>query len=317
MDLIQKLGPLAFASRLKRLAEKLHRDGSLIYKRYNLDFEARWFPVMYALNNYKQVAVTELAKMLNLTHPAINQIAGEMIKRGYLKSTRGRKDERQRFLSLTQSGRKLCLELVPVWKDISDSTMELIDSIDPNLLNRLSEIENSLDQQSMFDRVEVKLKQRMLKKVKILPYRPSLKKYFKQLNLEWLKKDFKIEPPDTKILNDPNTTMIKPGGLVLFAEVDSDIVGTVALKKVNDSVYEICKLAVTKQYRGLGIGRRLVDELIKEAKSRHAQMIILATSPLLIVANNLYKTYGFKETDNDLGILAPYIRKSIVMKLNI
>ena len=317
MDLIQKLGPLAFASRLKRLAEKLHRDGSLIYKRYNLDFEARWFPVMYALNSYKQVAVTELAKMLNLTHPAINQIAGEMTKHGYLKSTRGRKDERQRFLSLTQSGRKLCLELVPVWKDISDSTMELINNTDSNLLNRLSMIENLLDQQSMFDRVEAKLKQRTLKKVKILPYKPSLKKHFKQLNLEWLKKDFKIEPPDTTMLNDPNTAVIKPGGLVLFAEVDSDIVGTVALKKVNNSVFEICKLAVTKQYRGLGIGRRLVNELIKESKRRRAKIILLATSPLLTVANSLYKTYGFKETDNDLGILAPYKRKSIVMKLNI
>ena len=76
-------------------------------------------------------------------------------------------------------------------------------------------------------------------------------------------------------------------------------------------------MAVTKQYQGLGIGRLLVDSLVGEAKTRQAKTVLLATSPTLAVANHLYKSYGFRETDDDMGILGPYKRKSIVMKLEL
>ena len=50
IDLIRKLGPLAFASRLKRLSERLMKDVALVYKDLNVDFQPRWFPVLYLLD---------------------------------------------------------------------------------------------------------------------------------------------------------------------------------------------------------------------------------------------------------------------------
>ena len=78
MDLIRQLGPLALASRLRRLTEWLYKDGARIYREQSADFEPRWFPLFYLLKESGSVPVTTAASLLGFSHPAINQIAGQM-----------------------------------------------------------------------------------------------------------------------------------------------------------------------------------------------------------------------------------------------
>jgi DNA-binding MarR family transcriptional regulator/N-acetylglutamate synthase-like GNAT family acetyltransferase len=317
MDLIQQLGALAFASRLKRLAERLHKDGSLIYKRQNLDFQARWFPVIYALSRHRRMAITELANDLNLTHPAINQIAGAMARKGLLISVKGKKDERRRFLSLSAKGRNLVKTLEPIWREIKLATDEVLNSSDKNFLAAVTRLEKSLDSESMFNRVIERLKNSQYEQIEIIDYDPTLKKHFKRLNYEWLKKYFKIEPFDKKILNDPENVVIKSGGFILFARLKGKIIGTVAMKKINSSVYELTKLAVKPEFRRQRAGLKLCRFAMDRARSAGAAMIVLATSPKLIAANKLYDDLGFGDRADDFGILENVKRKSIIKQLNL
>jgi len=317
MDLIQQLGPLAFASRLKRLAEKLHKDASAIYRQQNLDFQARWFPVMYALSRRRSMAITGLANDLNLTHPAINQIASEMTRKGLLKSIKGKNDERQRFISLSTKGRALITTLEPIWREIKTATEELIKSSDENFLASLSSLENSLISKSIYHCVIARLNNDQYKQIEIIDYEPAFIKHFKQLNLEWLKKYFRLEHFDRKILGDPENVIIKPGGFILFARLNGKIIGTVAMKKLNESVYELSKLAVRPEYRRHRAGLKLCRFAIDRAKAAGAQTIILATSPKLLAANNLYASLGFEDGVDAYGILKGVKRRSIVKQLNL
>jgi hypothetical protein len=54
MDIIKDLAELALASRLKRLSDRLMKDVSQVYKDCKIDFEPRWFAVLYALNKEKK-----------------------------------------------------------------------------------------------------------------------------------------------------------------------------------------------------------------------------------------------------------------------
>lgn len=315
MDIIQNLGTLAFASRLKRLADKLQRDASRIYKDRGIDFEARWFPVMYALSKHKAMAITELASKLNMTHPAINQISTAMQKKGIINSQRGLQDERQRFISLSDEGIELLEKLKPIWYDIAAATDELIIQSDKNFLKKLAKIENQLYKKSVYDRISLKYKDSDYKRIKIVDYKPSYKKYFKQLNLPWLRKHFKVEKYDERILSDPQRYIIKPGGIILFAKMDNKVIGTIAAHPVHPGVYEICKLGVDEKYRGHQAGRKLVEVMIKRLKSLKAKKIVLATSPKLPAANNLYESLGFEPADDEYGLLSVVRRKSFCMEL--
>ncbi len=156
LDLVKRLGPLAFASRLKRLADRLHRDVSRYYQSQSLDFEARWFPVLYMLKNNASMAVTDLAESLDLTHPAITQIAGDMAEHGLIVSDRDARDERRHLLRLTPKAYRLLSDLEPIWADVRKATSELIEESGLDLLAGIGRIERRLDAVSMYRRLERK-----------------------------------------------------------------------------------------------------------------------------------------------------------------
>jgi DNA-binding MarR family transcriptional regulator/N-acetylglutamate synthase-like GNAT family acetyltransferase len=317
MDLIKQLGPLAFASRLKRLSERLHKDGTRIYDAQAVDFEARWFPVLYALKLKSRQPVTTIAAELGLTHPAINQIAGVMEKRGIVTSAKDRKDERKRLLRLTPKGRKLIKQLEPLWKIIEEETEKLIQRGGGQILRSMDRIEKELDKKDMYERVMQRLNRSRLEKVRILDYRPQYKKYFKSLNYEWLKKYFRVEREDEMILSNPVEYIIKPGGFVIFARFNGDIVGTAAVMKHNKETYELTKMAVTKKAQGMQIGKMLGKAAIQKAKKLGAKSLILHTSPKLKPAISIYEKLGFKRVELSDPGWTKYRRRTFVMELKL
>ncbi len=302
MDLINELGELAFASRLKRLSERLMKDVTRIYRELDVDFEARWFPIMYNLKLKKALSITELAENLSLTHPAINQLAAEMEKAGLLASAKDRRDERRRLLHLTAQGRKTVKSLEPVWADIRTATGELLDESRYDMIASLAAIESALDEKETYDRVREKMIRRQAGSLVIEGYRPKYKKYFRSLNYQWLEEYFSVEPCDEKLLQNPKREVIDRGGEVYFALIESKVVGTCALIRHDSGIWELAKMAVENEYRGFGIGDKLLTHVEGEARKKGAKELWLATSPKLEAALGLYTGHGFKRSDqNPLG----------------
>jgi DNA-binding MarR family transcriptional regulator/ribosomal protein S18 acetylase RimI-like enzyme len=311
MDLISELGELAFASRLRRLSERLHSDGSRIYGELALDFQARWFPVLYLLSRQSPMAVTEVADALRLTHPAVNQIAAAMAKKGLLTSSKDRHDERRRLLKLSKKGEKVAATLRPVWTEIENATRDLLQEVGSNLLEAIGRIESELDRISMYDRVMSRLRAADEARVDIIEYSSKYKKHFRDLNYEWLNEYFCVEPEDELILSDPETQVIGKGGRVLFAKLNGQVVGTGALLKLDARTYELAKMAVSKEHRGHHIGLKIAEAALALARSLKATRVILHTSPQLAIAVSLYRRLGFREIESE----SKYSRCTIAMEL--
>ena len=230
-ELIRKLGELAAASRIKRLSEILMQDVGRIYKEQGFDFEPKWFLIFFQLSQQKTMSVTELAKAVGITYPAVNQLAAEMSRAGLVDSMSDSKDKRKRLLSLTGKGRSLAISIRPLWKDIESCTAELLNELDCNFLQMVGQIEDSLEDQSMYQRILDKIKSRQYEEIEIVDYKPKYKIHFYQLNKQWLEEYFTIEKADEKMLLHPEQTIIKPGGKILFAVFDDKVIGTCALIK--------------------------------------------------------------------------------------
>ena len=317
MDLIKHLGYLAFASRLKRLSDRLQRDVSRVYKSQSLDFEARWFTVLYILKEQPSITITGAASALGLTHPAINQVAADMTKHGLISSIKDSHDERRRLLRLTKKGRQLISLLEPIWVEIRRANRELAADAGVDLLSALDHVEASLDKESMYDRVIRRINRKLLDKVDIVEYKPHLKRHFKSLNYEWLKRWFRIEKQDEKILSNPYGEIIKKGGYVLFALIDGKVIGTTALIRYNKNIFELTKMAVTEKAQGKQAGKKLALAAIDKAKKHKAGFLFLRTSPKLTKAINLYKKLGFEQVEKIDVDQPQYKRKTILMRLNL
>ena len=129
-------------------------------------------------------------------------------------------------------------------------------------------------------------------------FKEEYKLDFKALNLQWIKKYFRVEEEDRKILENPKSYVIDKGGQIFFAINDGKAIGTAAMVLVEERVFELSKMAVDPNYQGLGIGRRIVDECIKFAKYHKAQEIFLITNDKLLPALELYRSSGFELDEN-------------------
>ena len=147
--------------------------------------------------------------------------------------------------------------------------------------------------------------------VEIIPFTTELKEHIKTLNLEWLRKYFKVEPKDEIVLSNPQVEIIDKGGMIFYAKYNNQIIGTVSLIKINDFTFELSKMAVTDTIQGLGIGKKMMEHCLAVAKEKDIQKLILYSNRSLLPAIHLYEKFGFVEIDLEDGI---YERADIKME---
>lgn len=152
-NIIEELGSLALATRLKNLSDRLAKDVAQVYKESSFDFEPRWFTLVWALKDGQELAVTELAAMLKQTHPAVNQVANILVEKGLVSERKDKEDQRKRLLQLTAKGLQVVDQISPLWVQIKKANDELL-ADSSNLIESLEKVEAALDQSSMYDRMK-------------------------------------------------------------------------------------------------------------------------------------------------------------------
>lgn len=152
----------------------------------------------------------------------------------------------------------------------------------------------------------------MLMEVKIIHFSPDLVSHFATLNYEWLNTYFHVEAHDREMLDDPYTFILNPGGHILFAHYQDQIVGTVALIPEGTNTFELAKMAVDPDYRGLKVGHKLMESAIEWSREKGIEKLVLESNTKLESAIHLYKKFHFQEIPR---ICSPYARCNIRMEL--
>lgn len=75
------------------------------------------------------------------------------------------------------------------------------------------------------------------------------------------------------------------------------IIGTVAIRSLDNKIVELKRLFVLTQYQNKGYGRNLLEYAINYARRQQYQKMLLDTRLQFSAARHLYQCIGFKETD--------------------
>jgi ribosomal protein S18 acetylase RimI-like enzyme len=123
-----------------------------------------------------------------------------------------------------------------------------------------------------------------------------------------------MEEEDIKTVEDPEGYVLKGGGKIFIALYEGFPVGTCAYLNLGNDTYEMIKMAVDENYRGLKIGNRIGIESVLKIKELGAKKIILfSNTKNSAAAIQLYRKLGFYEVP--LGT-SEFIRADIRMELD-
>lgn len=153
--------------------------------------------------------------------------------------------------------------------------------------------------------------------VDIIHFDKRFSKDFYNLNIEWLKAYFYVEPYDEEVLSKPKKYIINKGGHIFYAQLNNKIVGTVALMPIGDEgLFELTKMAVSPEHRGFKIGQKLMQYCIDFAKyEMKLPKLVLYSNRKLENAIYIYRKYGFIEIPVEDN--SPYKRCNIKMELKL
>jgi N-acetylglutamate synthase-like GNAT family acetyltransferase len=130
--------------------------------------------------------------------------------------------------------------------------------------------------------------------LKFLSFTPALAEHFNVINEQWINELFQMEALDRQILHYPQKHVIEPGGHIWFAEHASlGVIGTCALVKKAEGVFELTKMGILKQARGLQAGERLLRHVLAESKTMPIKCLFLLTNVKCAAAIHLYERNGF------------------------
>lgn len=111
----------------------------------------------------------------------------------------------------------------------------------------------------------------------------------------WAGLDLCFQNFDEEITNLPGK-YAKPDGRLLLAFSDENLAGCVAFRKLEDEICEMKRLFVRDSFRGLDIGKLLVEKIIGEARlAAYEKMRLDTFPPKMAIAVKLYESYGFRE----------------------
>ena len=146
-------------------------------------------------------------------------------------------------------------------------------------------------------------------------FQPGDETAFRKLNEAWIRQYFSMEPKDHEVLGDPVTHILQRGGEITMAILEGRAIGCCALLAMGGGSFEIGKMAVAEESRGLGLGRKLLARVVERAREIGVQRLYLETSTKLPNAIHLYEAQGFVHLPPDRVRQSPYARSNVYMEM--
>ena len=112
-----------------------------------------------------------------------------------------------------------------------------------------------------------------------------------------LGRDLSFQNIDEELSNPAIKYAAPQGELLVALDDDKKVIGMVAYHKHSNERCEMKRLYVSPECRGMKLGERLVDEIMRHAKKAGFKEMVLDTILPLQPAIHLYKKMGFEECE--------------------
>jgi DNA-binding MarR family transcriptional regulator/N-acetylglutamate synthase-like GNAT family acetyltransferase len=244
--------------------------------------------VLYEIAHREQPTATELCQQLGLDPGYLSRILRGFEKHGLIRKSASQVDGRQSLLELTARGKETFAALDSRQsKEVATKLRQLPASEQARLVQAMHVIETVLG-----DRPE--------------PKTPYILRNHHPGDMGWVvhrhgvlyAQEYGYDETFEALVAEIAAKFIQhfdpKRECCWIAEKDGEIVGSVFLVKKSKTVAKLRLLLVEPSARGLGIGKRLVDECLRFARQVGYKKMVLWTQSELPAARHIYQEAGFR-----------------------
>lgn len=249
--------------------------------------------ILYELAHRDGLSASDLVRELGLDAGYLSRVLKRFEARGLLARSPAPQDARQTLLALTPAGRKA---FRPLDRASRDEIAQMLQALDAPERDRLVQSMLAIER-LLGERAE--------------PAVPYMLRPLQSGDIGWITHrqgvlynreygwDETFEALVAQILA-KFVEEFDPGReRAWVAEREGEVVGSVFVVKESDTVAKLRLLYVEPSARGLGIGRRLVDECIAFARAKGYKRMVLWTNDVLASARRIYQAAGFQLVEQE------------------
>lgn len=257
----------------------------LLHSSYSLT-EAR---ILFEIGNSDNSTASKLSRELGLDTGYLSRILARFEEQGLTDRVRSDHDGRQFLIRLTKEGMNLFSLLDQRSRDeIAELLNELSEEDQQKFLKSMDDMQNIIDKKSFKFAEAFFLRTHQPGDMGWVTHRHGVL-YAQEYG--W---DERFEALVAQIVAEFINNYKPEREQCIMAEMNGEIVGSVFVVQSSDTVAKLRLLLVEPKARGLGLGSRLVQEVITFARRASYQKLILWTNSVLEDARYIYKKAGFE-----------------------
>ena len=274
---------------VRRFSRFYTRQVGVLHEGYNgSEFSLTEARIIYELAHREAATATDLAKYLGVDPGYLSRLLKSLQERDVVQRQASDLDARQYLLSLTELGQRRFAELnARSRSDMGRMLSALTPRQQQRLVQAMSEIETLLSAEPERGAPYI-----------LRPHAPGDIGWAVQKHGELYAREYGFDETFEALAAEIGAKFLKEFDprkeRAWIAEKDGENVGFVMLIKQSDEIAKLRMLLVDPKARGLGIGRRLVEECIRFARDRGYKKMTLWTNDILTAAIHIYRELGFK-----------------------
>ncbi|MFC0273003.1 GNAT family N-acetyltransferase [Metabacillus herbersteinensis] len=263
--------------------------GKIDQEIYNQPFPFTEARVITEINLRNGCTATEVRETLGIDRGYMSRIVQKFEEEKIIFKHQSSDDKRQYLLYLTDYGKEIFNNLV---ENANREVGKMIQSLSKRDLSRLitsmETIESIFSKENSFQ-----------SEVSIRSFQPGDVGYVAHLHGRFYEKTYGFgQMFEYYVMKGLTEFMINSdGGDLWVAEVNGEIVGSIAITGSNDKVAQLRWFVLDGSYHGMGIGKKLMETALSFCREQRYQHVFLWTVSILEAARYLYQKYNFTLTE--------------------
>jgi len=267
------------------------RIGALGAAHLGSEFSLTEVRVLYELAHHERTTASDIAATLDLDRGYLSRTLRSFKRRGFITTRRDRDDRRHTQLALTPAGRKV---FAPLERKANDAVVGMLaplgDARRKRVVDAMHAIRDSLDPAAgtHADPEPFTLRTHRPGDMGWIVHRHGA------LYQQEYGYDERFEALVARVVADFIDNLEPERERCWIAERNGQIVGSVFVVAKSKRVAKLRLLLVEPSARGLGIGKRLVNEVVEFSRAAGYGKVVLWTQSELIAARAIYHAAGFR-----------------------